>query len=408
MKEIAVIGFGVVGGGVVSLIDENASYLREAVGEDVHVKYILDLRDFPDSPYADRVVHDAEVIFSDPAVSLVVETMGGVHPALEFSSKALACGKHVVTSNKELVAKHGAELMALAKEHGAAYLYEASVGGGIPLIRSMRTSLAGDRIDCVNGILNGTTNYILTRMRDGGISFEEALAEAQELGYAEKNPAADIHGLDAQRKIMILCAVATGYIVDESSVYTETMSKITVADIEAARRLGGAVRLIGSFRREEKGVAISVCPRIVPAGNPLSDINDVYNGMSVTSRLTGDVLYYGRGAGRYPPAGAVISDVISALNGSYQRESNRTWEIAPADFVCDFAESRSRVYIRVSDAPRGEILDSASLLLGDLEVPAGTPEGKTEFVTGMLPEKQIAEAIRSLPGTVESVLRFLA
>ena len=215
MKQIAVIGFGVVGGGVVSLIDENASYIREAVGEDVYVKYILDLRDFPDSPYGDRVIHDVEMIFADPEVSLVVETMGGVHPAREFSLRALSCGKHVITSNKELVAKHGAELMAKAKENGAAYLYEASVGGGVPLIRSMRTSLAGDRIDSVSGILNGTTNYILTRMRDGGISFEEALSEAQQLGYAEKDPSADIHGFDAQRKIMILCAVATGYIVEE-------------------------------------------------------------------------------------------------------------------------------------------------------------------------------------------------
>ena len=407
MKQIAVIGFGVVGGGVVSLIDENASLIREAVGDDVHVKYILDLRDFPDSPYGDRVVHDAEVIFADPDVALVVETMGGVHPVLEFSSKALSRGKHVVTSNKELVAKHGAELMMLAKENGAAYLYEASVGGGIPLIRSMRTSLAGDRIDRVSGILNGTTNYILTRMRDGGISFEEALAEAQQLGYAEKNPAADIHGMDAQRKIMILCAVATGYIVDESNVYTETMSKINVEDIGAARRLGGAVRLIGSFSREESGVAISVCPRIVPGNNPLSDINDVYNGMSVTSRLTGDVMYYGRGAGRYPTAGAVISDVIAALNGAYKQESHPTWEAAPADFVCDFADSHSRVYVRVSDAARGEILDSASLLLGDVKSLDGTQEGKVEFVTEILPEKQIAEAIRHLPGRVESVLRFL-
>lgn len=407
MKQIAVIGFGVVGGGVVSLIDENASCIREAVGEDVYVKYILDLRDFPDSPYGDRVIHDAETIFADPDISLVVETMGGVHPAREFSVRALSCGKHVITSNKELVAKHGAELMALAKKNGAAYLYEASVGGGVPLIRSMRTSLAGDRIDSVSGILNGTTNYILTRMRDGGISFEEALAEAQQLGYAEKDPSADIHGFDAQRKIMILCAVATGYIVDESQVYTETMSKITVEDIGAARRLGGAVRLIGSFRREEAGVAISVCPRIVPGENPVSGISDVYNGMSVTSRLTGDVMYYGRGAGRYPTAGAVISDVIAALNGAYKNESHPIWEGAPADFVCDFAESHSRVYVRVSGAARGEILDSANLLFGDVEIPDGTPEGKTEFVTALLPEKQIADAVAHLPGKVESVLRFL-
>lgn len=407
MKEIAVIGFGVVGGGVVSLIDENASAICEAAGEELHVKYILDLRDFPDSPYADRVVHDVELLLNDPDVALIVETMGGVNPALDFSRRALAAGKHVITSNKELVAKHGKELMDLAAEKGVAYLYEASVGGGIPEIRSMRTSLAGDVIDAVSGILNGTTNYILTRMRDGGISFEEALAEAQQLGYAEKDPSADIHGFDVQRKIMILTAVATGFIVKEEDVYTETMSKITVADMDAAKRIGGAVRLIGSFRREGEGAAISVCPRIVMNDNPLAHINDVYNGVSATGRLTGDVLYYGRGAGRYPTAGSVIADVIAAVNGAYKCAARRIWEYAPAGFVRDFAESTCRMYIRVDGALREEVLESAAMLFGDITVPEGVPADKTEILTPVLPEKVLRDGMAALPGKVESAIRFL-
>ncbi len=407
MKEIAVIGFGVVGGGVVSLTDENAAMIRAAAGDDVHVKYILDLRDFPDSPYADRVIHDVNTILNDPEVSLVVETMGGVNPALAFSSAALKAGKHVVTSNKELVAKHGEELMRLAAENGVAYLYEASVGGGIPLIRSIRTSLASDTVTAVRGILNGTTNYILTRMRDAGISFADALAEAQQLGYAEKDPSADIHGFDAQRKIMILTAVATGVIVNETDVYTETMSKLTTEDIDAAKRLGGAVRLIGSFVREGDGVSVSVCPRIVSGKNALAHVDDVYNAVSAVTSLTGDVMYYGRGAGRYPTAGAVISDVCAALSGAYKTESNRTWETAPADFVRPFAESKNRMYIRVDGAPVQEVLDAARLLFGDITEVPGTPAGKAEFVTPLLREDAAAKAIVALPGTAEAVIRLL-
>lgn len=407
MKEIAVIGFGVVGGGVVSLIDENASAVREAAGDGVHVKYILDLRDFPDSPYADRVVHDIQTLLDDPEVALVVETMGGVHPALEFSLAALERGKHVVTSNKELVAKHGAELMRAADGHGAAYLYEASVGGGIPLIRSMRTSLAGDTIERVNGILNGTTNYILTRMRDSGVSFSDALAEAQQLGYAEKNPAADIHGMDAQRKIMILAAVATGFLVREEEVYTESMADVSPADIDAAVRLGGAVRLIGSLVREGERISISVCPRMVPGSSPLAHIDDVYNGISVQSRLSGDVMYYGRGAGRYPTAGAVISDVIAALNGSWRCEAKRVWHDAPAGMVIPFADTRCRMYIRLSEVPRTDALEAAGLLLGELEIPAGTPDGKTEFITPLLTQSEIDRILPALPGKRESALRLL-
>lgn len=407
MKEIAVIGFGVVGAGVVSLVDENKERIFRAAGDGVHVKYILDLRDFPDSPYAARVIHDVNVILDDPAVDLVVETMGGTNPALDFSLRALRAGKHVVTSNKELVATHGVELLRTAKEHGVAYLYEASVGGGIPEIRSMRTSLAGDELDAVHGILNGTTNYILTRMREENISFDEALAEAQALGYAERDPSADIHGIDAQRKIMILAAIATGYLVSAEDVYTESMAHLTAADMDAAARLGGAIKLIGTFRREGDGAALSVCPQIVPGDSALSHIDGVYNGISVTGRLGGDVMYVGRGAGRYPTAAAVISDVIAALNGAYKTESTPTWEAAPAGFARDFGEVESRMYVRVSGAPRAEVLESARLLFGDVEECAGMLIGKAEFVTPMLKEAALTAALAALPGVVESKIRLM-
>lgn len=407
MKEIAVIGFGVVGGGVVSMIQENAAAVRAAVGDDVRVKYILDLRDFPDSPYADRVVHDIEPLLSDPAVSLIVETMGGVEPARTYSMAALQHGKHVVTSNKELVAHHGVDLMREAEKQNVAYLYEASVGGGIPVIRPMRTSLRGDDIVSVHGILNGTTNYILTRMRDDGVAFAEALAEAQRLGYAERIPTADVDGFDAQRKIMILTAVATGCLVQEKDVYTETMTRLTVEDMDAARRLGGAVRLIGSFVRNASDISVSVCPRIVPSSQMLAHIDDVYNGISVAGRISGDVLFYGRGAGRFPTAGAVVSDIISALNGAFRCEGNRVWQEAPAGFVRDFSESVSRMYVRVSGAARTDVLESAALLFGDITVPEGTPDGKTEFVTPAHTEGMLQTTLSSLPGTVESVIRML-
>ena len=407
MKQIAVIGFGVVGGGVVELIDENAREIREALGDDVHVKYILDLREFPDSPYRDRVVHDAKLLWDDPEVSLVVETMGGVHPALEFSLAALSRGKHVVTSNKELVAAEGVRLLAEADAHGAAYLYEASVGGGIPLLRPLRTSLSGDRIEAICGILNGTTNYILTRMRDGGVSFDAALAEAQTLGYAERNPSADVDGLDAQRKIMILTAAATGTLVRAEAVDTESTASLTAADIEAAGRLGGAVRLIGAMRRTGERVSLSVCPRIVPGDSPLSHVDDVYNAVLVSGAHTGDVMFYGRGAGRYPTAGAVVSDVIAALGGASRREARRVWRAAPDGFVLPPEAAAERLYVRVADAPRAAVREAASALFGDCGTVPGTPQGRTELLT---PPRPIAEAralLSRLPGRVETAIRLL-
>ncbi len=398
MKEIAVIGFGVVGGGVVSLLDKNAAAVAASVGEAVRVKYILDLREFPDSPYADRVIHDPEPLFTDPDVALIVETMGGVKPAFEYTSRALAAGKHVVTSNKELVATHGVELTKLAAEHGVAYLYEASVGGGIPLIRPMRTSLAGERISAVNGILNGTTNYILTKMREESAPFEDALAEAQRLGYAERDPSADVHGIDAQRKLMILTAVSTGFLPVVDDVYTETMTKVTPRDMDAARRAGCSVKLVASMKCEGDSVALSVCPRFVPKTDPLYAVDDVYNAVQVTGAETGDVMFYGRGAGRFPTAGAVISDIVAALNGAFRTERYAVWQPAPQGFVEPFAQSSSGWYLRLKK--------ETSLPVG-AERLESSPDGTAEYLTGPMKETDAAAFRASLGDDCLSAVRLL-
>ncbi|MBQ4066000.1 MAG: homoserine dehydrogenase, partial [Clostridia bacterium] len=352
MINIAILGFGVVGGGITEVIDRNRDKLASFVGDDINVKKILDLRDFPDSPYADRVVHDINEILCDDEISVVCETMGGVNPAFDFSVSLMRRGKSMVTANKELVAKRGVELMECAKENGVFYLFEPSVGGGIPEIRGMRGSLAGDTITEIDGILNGTTNYILTRMKREGVDFTSTLKDAQRLGYAEANPAADVDGLDAQRKIMILTAVATGYLCSESEVYCETMTKLTPADIDAAKRWGGAVKLLGSSRIGETGAAVYVAPFFVPEASPLCAVEDVYNAIRIVSPVTGDVMFYGRGAGRMPTAGAVVSDVAAILSGLAAREKKCEWQAAPAGYVKPFGESIFSYYIRVkTDSP---------------------------------------------------------
>lgn len=325
MADIAILGFGVVGGGIADVIDENKEKIKQSAGESLNVKYILDLRDFPDSPYADRVIHSIDPILADPDVTVVCEAMGGTKPALDFSLRALSSGKNVITSNKELVAKHGDELLRCAAEHGVVYLYEAAVGGGIPVLRSMKTSLASEKIARVTGILNGTTNYILTKMEKEGGSFADALAEAQDLGYAESNPTADVDGLDAQRKIMILAAIASGKLLPESAVYAGTVRNISGADLAAAKKLGGTVKLLGRFENGECPTAF-VSPFFVPQDNVLASVDDVYNGIRVECEITGDVMYYGRGAGRYPTAGAMVSDVCAAVSGAGRFEHPDSWE----------------------------------------------------------------------------------
>ena len=408
MINIAILGFGVVGGGITEVIEQNKKKLSEFVGDEIYVKKILDLRDFPDSPYNDRVVHDINEIIEDDEISVVCETMGGVNPAFDFSMSLLKKKKSMVTANKELVAKRGVELTACAKENGVYYFFEPSVGGGIPEIRSMRTSLAGDTITEIDGILNGTTNYILTRMKREGVDFTSTLKDAQRLGYAEANPTADVDGLDAQRKIMILTAVATGYLAQEKDVYCETMTKLTPADIDAAKRWGGSVKLLGSSRIFEDGASLYVAPFFVPESSPLCFVEDVYNAVRVVSPVTGDVMYYGRGAGRMPTAGAVVEDVASILSGLGEKEKKCEWQIAPEGFVKPFEENSFAYYIRVKAASVSEAVEAAELSFGGVKVLPGSPEGYVEYVTDEIKEKCARDIISGLSlGEVESCIRIM-
>ena len=320
MKHIAIIGYGVVGGGITAFLEQNGAEVEKTVGKPVSVKYIVDLRTFPDSPYRDRMVQTLDPVLSDPDVTLVCETMGGAHPAYEYTMAAFAAGKSVVTSNKEVVATFGDALLAEAKKCGVYYAFEASVGGGIPEIRSLLTSLAAERITGIFGIVNGTTNYVLTRMKNEGKSYDEIIEDAKKLGYAEADPAADVDGLDGMRKILILTALATGVLYQTENVRTETMRTVTARDISDAQAVGAAVKYIAQMNLTPSGAALSVCPRFVPETDILAHIHDVYNGIRVTTTALGDILYYGRGAGRLPTAAAVMADVCGILSGAMAKE----------------------------------------------------------------------------------------
>ncbi len=407
MINIAILGFGVVGGGITEVINQNKEALKAYVGDDIYVKKILDLRDFPDSPYNDRVVHDVNEIINDDEISVVCETMGGVNPAFDFSMAILKSKKSMVSANKELVAKRGIALCETAKENGVFYLFEPAVGGGIPEIRSMRGSLAGDTITEIDGILNGTTNYIFTSMEKEGSDFESALKEAQRLGYAEANPSADVDGLDAQRKIMILTAIVTNKLVSEAEVYTETMRNITPLDMDAAARWGGTVKLLASSRIDKDKVSLYVCPCFVPASCPLCFVSDVYNAVCVNSPVTGDLMYYGRGAGRMPTAGAVVSDVAAILSGLAAKEKPCDWQAAEEGYVKPFEENCFEYYIRVKTDSCSDAMERANLSFGEVKALEGTLAGYCEYVTAATKEKLAKDIIASgALGEVESVIRI--
>ncbi len=335
MIQIAILGFGVVGGGTAEVLTENQALIAKHCGEEVNIKYILDLRDFPEHPLGDRVVHDISVILNDPEVVLVAEMMGGSHPAYEFSRSALEAGKHVVTSNKEVVANFGVELIELARVNHVSYLFEASVGGGIPIIRPLQTDLASNEILSISGILNGTTNFILTKMEREGADFASALKQAQINGYAEANPAADVEGLDAARKIVILAALAFGVLIDPSKISTQGITGITPDHTAAAQKLGGAVKLIGHTERIDGKVLAMVSPFFVPASNPVSHVEGVFNGILVEANMLGRALFYGAGAGKLPTASAVVADIIDVLSHRAQERRLPQWKAASAEDIAD-------------------------------------------------------------------------
>lgn len=311
MIKIAVLGYGVVGSGVAEVIGRNADEISRKAGDEIYVKYILDLRDFPGDLYEDRIIHDYNIILNDDEVKIVCEVMGGVGAAYQFTKQALAAGKSVCTSNKELVAKHGAELLELAAAHHCNYMFEASVGGGIPIIRAVNSALTAEKMQAVTGIVNGTTNYILTKMREEGMDYHQALKQAQELGYAERNPEADVEGYDACRKLAILSSLMTGNNVDPEKIHTEGITKITKEDFCFAAREKMTIKPLVTARVGEDGSVLAmVAPFMVPSAHPLAGVDDVFNGVQVTGNMLGDVMFTGRGAGKLPTASAVAADVI--------------------------------------------------------------------------------------------------
>ena len=344
--KIAIMGFGVVGGGVGEIISTTQASLKKRCGEEIEIAKILDLRDFPDSKFK-CFTKDFNDILNDPEIGLVVEVMGGTKPAYEFTKQLLLAGKHVVTSNKELVAKHGTELLKIAKDKNINYLFEASVGGGIPIIRPLYSSLVSNELTDIIGILNGTTNYILTQMIKNGATFEAALKGAQENGYAEKDPTADVEGYDTCRKIAILASLAFGKAVDSEKIETEGITKITLEDVEYAAEFGGVIKLVGMTDRAENGVYARVCPVILKKDHPLAGIDDVFNGILVRGEGLGDVMFYGRGAGSLPTASAVVSDVIDIVKHKH-KHIELGWTEGEGGYLRDANEQSFRFYVRLS------------------------------------------------------------
>lgn len=310
--KVAVLGYGTVGSGVVEVLLKNSESIEKKAGTPLEVKYILDRRDFDDSPLKDKFVKDMNMILNDEEVKIVAEAMGGIQPAYSFVKEALLRGKSVVTSNKELVAAHGPELLEVAKENQCNFLFEASVGGGIPVIRPLNSALTADEIYEITGILNGTTNFILTKMKTEGRSFQDVLKEAQDLGYAERNPEADVEGYDACRKIAILASLALGDHVDYKDIYTKGITKIQKEDMDYAAQLGYSIKLLGSCKKTDDGIYASVQPTMIPNEHPLATVNNVFNAVLIKGNMVGEVMFYGQGAGKLPTASAVVADMIDA------------------------------------------------------------------------------------------------
>lgn len=335
MVKVAVMGYGVVGSGVVELMDKNRKLFEKKLGEEVEVKYILDIRDYPGDKYEDKLIKDFTVLLQDPEVSVVAETIGGTKAAYEFTKKCLVAGKNVVTSNKELVATHAPELLELARTHNVNYFFEASVGGGIPVIHPMLNCLAANKIDRIVGILNGTTNYILTKMIHEQKQMEVALKEAQQLGYAEANPSADIEGKDSCRKICILAALAFGRHIYPDKVLTVGIQNLTLDEVDKADSHGMVIKLLGVAQRcEDDSVEIFVRPCAISKTHPLANIEDVFNGIMIEGDAVGEVTFYGRGAGKFPTASAVCSDIIDAIKAN--GNSGLIWSDCGQEFVRSF------------------------------------------------------------------------
>ena len=396
MIQIAIMGLGTVGTGVAKVVEENAREIGRKLGEPLQVKTIL-VRHFKDGPYRDRMTDDFGRIENDPDIRVVVETIGGVEAAYEYTRRALAAGKHVVTANKQLVAEHGCELLALAREKGVSYLFEASVGGGIPILHPLTECMAANRIDEVYGILNGTTNYILTRMVRTGASFADALREAQEKGYAEADPTADVEGIDAGRKTCILADLAFGRQTDPAAVPMEGISRLDLRDVKEAEQAGYRIKLLGCAVRLENGARSAyVSPHLISEDTPLANVEDVFNAVVVRGNATGEVMFYGKGAGALPTASACVADVMEALQSGVRR-TPLGWDPDPAGFV-DPMELSGRWYVRTADSAA-----RAAEVFGQIRVLS--EEDGTVFLTDEMTGRKVTELSAGLQ--IQACLRVL-
>lgn len=401
MVNIAVLGYGTVGSGVVEVLATNGASINKRAGKDIEIKYVLDLRDFPGDPIQDKIVHDVDVIMNDPSVDIVVEVMGGVEPAFTFVKKALENGKSVVTSNKELVAKHGAELLEMARQRKLNFLFEASVGGGIPIIRPLNQSLTADEITQITGILNGTTNYILTKMSKEGLEFDSVLKEAQEKGYAERNPEADVEGYDACRKIAILTSLAFGSQVDYEDIYTEGITKITDKDFKYADKMGRSIKLLATSKKEDDVVYAMVAPFMISDEHPLYSVNDVLNGIYINGNVIGDVMFFGAGAGKLPTASAVVTDVVDCAK-HLKTNIMSIWSTNKRE-LGDISTSKKKFFVRIEGTVSDRLIDVKEAF-GDVEVIMA--DGLTDefaFVTTEISEKEYEEGSKKLSGIINRI-----
>lgn len=389
MVKVAVMGYGVVGSGTVEVFYKNLSSIKTKIGDDdIDIKYILDLRDFCGTPYDGKFIKDFNIILNDPEITVAVEVIGGLNPAYGFVKALLEAGKSVVTSNKELVAEKGAELLRIAREKNVNFFFEASVGGGIPVIRPLHHCMSANEIDEIAGILNGTTNFILTKMINDGMSFDDALSIAQKLGYAERDPSADVEGHDACRKICILASLAFGKHVYPKSVHTEGITKVTLEDVQYCNDFGGAVKLIGWASKRGDKAAVMVCPAFISNESQIASVKDVFNAILVRGDATGDVVFYGKGAGKLPTASAVVSDIIMAAK---MRDNSKSlhWEDSEETFVLDYKTLENKFYLRLICENKAETLKKVEEKWGKVKVLHRENEGQNEvaFITELVNEQ---------------------
>jgi len=400
MVNIAILGYGTIGSGVAQLMEENSKTIAKKCGEEIFLKKVLDLRDFEGHSIQSKITHDLKDILEDPDIKIVVETMGGVEPASSFTEQCLLAGKSVVTSNKAVVAENGAKLLKIARQKQCQYLFEASVGGGIPIIRPMEYCMTGEQILEITGILNGTTNYILTKMDKEGISFEKALKEAQERGYAERNPEADIEGYDTCRKISILTSVATGQTISYKEIQTEGIKEITIQDFVYANKMDASIKLLARSRLSDAGVRIMVSPVMISSEHPLFGVNDVYNGILVKGNMVGDLMFYGSGAGKRQTASAVMADIVEAAR--FPGESmERGWEESPLT-IENNSEMTHQYFMRIS----GNTLEKrqeAEKIFGEVLFTIFEYLDEFGILTKEMTEAEYYEKSKQMPGIIQMI-----